>query len=184
MIRYRYVMFLARLMAITATVVAYVIGVSGPAAADPPPPPAPPLPNVTELTPISPVDYTVMAGNWYAFGGPGGVVCVINRTAVSYGCSAPAGAGLPGAPEGANLVSGGAVGPPVFSMTGRPPFAAVGEVRPLPPGSRLGFRDISCGLDGAGLLACVNTREQVGFVIGPSGSAIDETNQLTDRPQG
>ncbi|MCX6479004.1 MAG: hypothetical protein NTY24_00860 [Mycobacterium sp.] len=59
------------------------------------------MPNVTSFTPISPVDYTVMAGNWYAFSGPGGLTCVINKQDASYGCSGP----LPGAPDGANLIS-------------------------------------------------------------------------------
>ncbi len=82
-------------------------GVAGSAAADPSPTPAPTpvLPNVNVYTPISPVDYTVMGGNWYAFAGPPGVTCVINKQNTSYGCSGP----LPGAPGGANLVSAGRV---------------------------------------------------------------------------
>ena len=74
-----------------------VFGVAGSAAADPSPTPAPTpvLPNVNAYTPISPVDYTRVNGTWYAFAGPPGVTCVINRQNTSYGCSGP----LPGAPD-------------------------------------------------------------------------------------
>jgi len=34
------------------------------------------------------------------------------------------------------------------------------------------------------VVACVNSREQVGFVVGPSGTYIDDVNPLLDRPQG
>lgn len=149
--------------------------------ADPePPPPLPPLPDVNSYAPVSPVAYTVMDGNWYAFAGPAGVTCVINRQAVSYGCSGP----LPGAPEGANLVSGGQVGAPAFSSTERPVFAAVGTAKALPANTRLSFREISCGVDGSGVVACVNSRDQVGFVVGPTGSYINDVNPLLERPKG
>ena len=110
----------------------------------------------------------------------GGVTCVINKQDASYGCSGP----LPGAPDGANLVSAGPAGAPVFSTTDRPLFAAAGEAKPLPAGTRLSFREISCGMDGAGVVACVNTRDQVGFMVTPTGVFIDESNPLLDRPQG
>lgn len=154
---------------------------AGPAAADPAPPPAPPpLPDVNSYLPISPVDYAAMGGTWYAFAGPAGITCVIIRQSSSYGCSGP----LPGAPEGANLVSGGPVGAPSFAVTDRPNFAAAGEVKPLPPNTRLSFRDISCGVDGAGVLACVNTREQVGFIVTDTGTFIDDTSPLVGQPGG
>lgn len=146
----------------------------------PTPGPAPELPNVVSFTPISPVDYTVMSGNWYAFAGPAGIVCVINKQSVSYGCSGA----LPGAPEGANLVSGGAVGPPQFSSTDRALFSESGNLKPLPPNTRLSFREISCGVDGAGVVACVNSRDQVGFMIGPAGTFIDDVMPLVARPDG
>lgn len=148
--------------------------------AQPDPPPQPPMPNVTAFTPISPVDYTVMAGNWYAFAAPGGVTCVINKQDASYGCSGP----LPGAPGGANLISAGPAGAPVFSTTDRPLFSPAGEVKALPANTRLSFREISCGVDGAGVVACVNSRDQVGFMISPAGTFIDEFSPLLDRPQG
>lgn len=152
---------------------------AGPASADPPPDPAPPpLPDVNAYLPISPVDYTVMGGTWYAFAGPAGVTCVIIRQTSSYGCSGP----LPGAPGGANLVSGGPVGAPGFAVTARPNFAAAGEVKPLPPNTRLSFRDVSCGVDAAGVLACMNTREQVGFIVTETGTFIDATSPLVGQP--
>lgn len=132
------------------------------------------------FTPISPVDYTAMGGNWYAFAGPAGITCVINKQSVSYGCSGA----LPGAPEGANLVSGGAVGPPAFSATDRSMSAQLGNVKALPPNTRLSFREISCGADGAGVVACVNSRDQVGFMIGPGGTFIDDVMPLVARPDG
>ena len=135
---------------------------------------------MTAFTPISPVDYTVMDGNWYAFAGPGGITCVINKQIAGYGCSGP----LPGAPAGANLVSGGPVGAPTFSTTGRPLYSAAGGVKPLPANTRLSFREISCGVDGAGVLACVNTRDQVGFTITPTATFIDDSSPLLDRPEG
>ena len=148
--------------------------------ADPDPAPAPVLPNVNAYTPVSPVDFTVMNGTAYAFSAGPGITCVMNRTSGGYGCSGP----LPGAPEGANLVSAGPSGAPGFSSTTRPIFSAAGEVKPLQPNTRLSFQDISCGVDGAGVTACVNSREQVGFVISPAGTFIAGSNPLVDRPEG
>lgn len=161
---------------------AAAIGLAAGAGADPSPTPAPTpvLPNVNAYTPISPVDYAVMNGNWYAFAGPEGVTCVLNKQNGGYGCSGP----LPGAPGGANLVSAGPSGPPGFSTTERPIFAAAGDVKPLPPNTRLSFRDISCGVDAGGTVACVNAREQVGFVVGPAGTFVSGSNPLLDRPEG
>lgn len=160
--------------------VAAVAGVV-PATADPDPAPAPPpLPNVNAYAPISPVDYAAMDGNWYAFAGPVGVTCVINKISVGYGCSGA----LPGAPDGANLVSGGPFGPPSFSAAGPTIFAAAGPVKPLPPNTRLSFREISCGVDAAGAVACVNGHDQVGFVVSPAGTFIDDFNPMLDRPEG
>ena len=166
---------------LVATGVTFVTGVAGwvpISAAEPEPAPPPPLPNVNAYTAISPVDYTVAQGTAYAFAGPAGVVCVISRQSVSYGCSGP----LPGAPDAANLVSGGESGAPSFSAADRPIVS--GPVKALPPNTRLSFRDISCGVDGAGVVACVNSREQVGFVVGPAGTYIDDVNPLLDRPEG
>ncbi|WP_059016460.1 hypothetical protein [Mycobacterium sp. M26] len=156
------------------------IGLAGSAGADPTPAPAPVLPNINGYTAISPVDYTVMGGNWYAFAGPPGVTCVINKQNTSYGCSGP----LPGAPDGANLVSAGASGEPGFSTTGQPIFNSAGPVKPLPPNTRIGFRDISCGVDGGGVVACVNQHDQVGFVVGPAATFTSGPSPMLDRPQG
>ncbi len=140
----------------------------------------PVLPNVNAYAPVSPVDYTVMNGFWYAFAGPEGVTCVMNRQTGGYGCSGP----LPGAPGGANLVSGGPSGAPGFANADRPLFSAAGAVKPLPPNTRLSFRDVSCGVDAGGTVACVNQREQVGFVVGPAGTFVAGSNPLVERPEG
>ena len=153
-----------------------------PAWADPTPttsPAPPPLPNVNAYAPISPVPYAVNDGNMYIFAGPAGVTCAIDRQTGGYGCSGT----LPGAPDGANLVSGGSTGAPAFSTTPRPVFDATGT-KPLPPNTRLSFREISCGVDGAGVLACVNSRDQVGFVISAAGSYVNDVMPLVDRPEG
>jgi len=157
---------------------AVVIGVPAVAWADPAP--APTLPNVNAYTPVSPVDYTVMSGNWYAFSGGAGITCVLDKLNGGYGCSGP----LPGAPGGANLVSGGPVGPPGFSNTSQPIFAAAGDVKPLAPNTRLSFREISCGVDAGGSVACVNSHDQVGFVISPGGTFVAGSNPLLERPEG
>lgn len=57
-----------------------------------------------------------------------------------------------------------------------------GGAKALPPNTRLSFREISCGMDGSGMLACVNSRDQVGFVVGPGGSYVDTFMPLVDRP--
>ena len=150
------------------------------ASADPDPTPPPPIPDVNVYTPINPAEYAVLGGTWYAFAGPPGVTCIINRQNGDYGCSGP----LPGAPGGANLVSAGQAGAPAFSTTPQPLFAAAGPVKPLPANTRLSFRDISCGVDAAGVVACLNAREQVGFVVSPGGSFVNATNPMLDRPEG
>jgi hypothetical protein len=177
-VRYGVVMFLRILRgALGAAVVA--VTVASPASADPDPAPLP-LPDVNAYPPISPVDYSTMSGNWYAFAGPVGVICIIDKNNGGYGCSGA----LPGAPGGANLVSAGPVGSPTFANSGQPVFGAAGPVKPLPPNTRLSFRSISCGVDDSGTLACVNSRDQVGFVIGPAGTFINGVNPMLSRPDG
>ena len=95
---------------------AAVVGVPGLAAAQPQPAPPPPPPNVNALAPVKLSEYSVMDNNWYAFGTPDGLTCVLQRTG-SYGCSGP----IPAAPNGANLVSGGP-GPASFANTPRAGF--------------------------------------------------------------
>ena len=169
--------------AAVAAVASVTIIVAGPGAAgaDPEPVPAPPpLPDVNAYTPISPVGFTVNNGPWYAFAGPPGVTCILNRGNGDYGCSGP----LPGAPDGANLVSAGPAGAPTFSSTPAPLFASVSPAKALPPNTRLSFREVSCGVDGAGVVACVNSHDQVGFVIGPAGTFVNAAMPLLDRPEG
>ena len=180
LVRYGVVMILRFLSGAVGAAVVVVAAVA-PAWADPDPMPAPPpLPDVNAYAPISPVDYAAMEGNWYAFAGPVGVTCVIDRTNGGYGCNGA----LPGAPGGADLVSAGPIGSPTFSRAGRPIFAAAGEVAALPQNTRLSFREVSCGVDDTGTVACVNSRDQVGFIVGPAGTYINAFNPMLDRPDG
>lgn len=137
-------------------------GLIGAGTAGAEPAPGPPVPDVVAFPPVNPADYTVNSGKWYAFAGPGGVVCVLDALKGDYGCAGL----LPGAPEGANLVSAGPTGVPKFTATEGSPYADAGAVRPLPPRTRLSFRSTFCGTDEYGVVACLNTREGVGFVIG------------------
>ena len=159
---------------------ASVLALPGVAWADPDAPPPPAAPNVNAYAPIAPADYTSMGGAWYAFGTPDGLTCIIDRGHGVYGCSGA----IPAAPNGANLVSGGPAGAPAFANTDSPAFAVAGAVKPLPPKTRLSYKTISCGSDGAGMTACVNSFDQTGFVISPAGSYIlGETPPLLDRPK-
>jgi len=106
---------------------AAVVGASGFASAEPPPDPPPqppPLPNVNALAPVKLSDYAVMDGNWFAFTTPDGVICALQK-GNGYGCSGA----IPGAPDGANLVSGPYGGVPGFANTARPVFAVAGAAR-------------------------------------------------------
>ncbi len=154
-----------RTMLLAAAVAAGAVAGASPAAAEPGPAP-PPIPDVFSYMPVNPADYTVKAGRWFAFAGPPGVVCALDTINGEYGCAGP----LPGAPDGANLVSGGPLGLPVFTTTEGLKYADAGPVRPLPPNTRLSYRQVACGVDAAGVVACFNSRDQVGFVVGPTAS--------------
>jgi hypothetical protein len=170
---------LNRILAGAAIVVgAAAVAIPAVAAAQPTDPPAPPpLPNVNAFTPVKPSDYAVMDNQWYAFSTPEGLTCVLQRTG-GYGCSGP----IPGAPDGANLVSGGP-GAPQFANTPAPVFAAAGAAKPLASNTRISYQTISCGFDGT-ITACVDGRSQNGFVISPAGSYVVGGSPLTDRPEG
>ena len=154
-----------RRILLTTALAAVALGGVAPAAADPVPPS---IPNPFAYMPVNPANYTVNGGRWFAFAGPPGVVCVLDIINGEYGCSGP----LPGAPDGANLVSAGPSGMPAFTTTGTPKYATAGAVLPLPPNTRLSYRQVAFGVDDAGVVACLNTREQVGFVVGPQGSFV------------
>ena len=145
------------------TVVTATAGLIGAATSAADPVSVPAVPDVASYPPVNPSDYTVNAGKWYGFAGPAGTVCVLDTLKGDYGCAGL----LPGAPEGINLVSAGPTGVPKFTATGGSPYADAGAVRPLPPGSRLSFRSTFCGMDKGGTVACLNTREGTGFVVGP-----------------
>jgi hypothetical protein len=161
---------------------AAVVGMPGIAAAEPPPdpPPQPPAPpNVNALAPVKLSDFAVMDGNWFAFSTPDGLTCVLQK-GNGYGCSGP----IPGAPEGANLVSGSYGGVPAFASSPANVFAAAGAAKPLPAGSRISYQTVSCGNDGA-TTTCVDSRSQSGFVISPAGSfVLNEEPPLLYRPEG
>lgn len=168
---------LKKLLAVFAGAAA--VGAPGVAAAQPaPPPPPPPLPNVNAFTPANPQDFAAMDGNWYAFGAPGGLTCVIQRSGM-YGCEGA----IPGAPNGANLVSGSIGGQPGFSTTGGSVFAPAGEVEPLSPNTRLSYQTLSCGTDGT-FTSCVDSNTGAGFVVDPVSSfTVGPTNPLLNRPE-
>jgi hypothetical protein len=155
---------------------AAVIGVPGVAGADPeptPPPPPPPL-NLTTLAPVKPSDFAMQNGEYYGFAVPGDIVCGISRGSGRYGCSGP----LPAAPDGANVVTGGQQGPPGFANGGGPLFVFDGLPNRLLPGTRIGFRNVTCGTDGT-VTVCSNSFDGAGFVLSPAGSYIlDVSNPL------
>lgn len=171
-----------RFLTMTGVALGACVTLASPALADPDPAPAPPIPNVNAYMPVNPADYTTNKGRWFAFAGPAGVVCTLDNLSGDYGCSGP----LPGAPAGVNLVSGGPTGAPAFSTTAEPSLFAgpAGAVKALPPNTRISFRQVSCGVDAAGVVACLNSRDQVGFVVGPTTTWINAVNPLLDRPSG
>jgi hypothetical protein len=175
---HRVTRMLSRILIGVVAAGAAMIGVPGTAGADPQP--APEVPNINGYALANPMDYAAMGNRYYAFSTPDGLICAVDRTSGGYGCSGP----IPAAPGGANFVSGGARGAPGFSTADRPIFGAIGDVKPLPALTRLSFRNISCGLDGAGSTICTNQQDQTGFVLSPAGSYILDTNPLVDRPQG
>ena len=158
-----------RTMLIAAVTAVAGVALAPPAGAEPVPAPAPtPIPNVFSYMPVNPADYTVNGGKWLGFAGPPGVVCILDILKGEYGCSGP----LAGAPDGANVVSAGPAGAPVFATVEGVKYAAAGVVKPLPPQTRLTFRNTACGVDADGVVACLNGREQVGFVVGPNATYI------------
>ncbi len=119
-------------------------------------------------------------GEVYAFAVPGDIACVMSRGTGNYGCSGP----IPAAPGGANVVTGGQVGPPGFASSDRPVYAFEALPKRLPPGSRISFRNVTCGTDGVST-TCVNNYDGGGFVISPEASfVVGVTNPLLDRPEG
>lgn len=152
---------------------AAAFGASGVAVAEPPAPPPPPPPpfNVNTLAPVSPSEYGVTNGDIYAFTIPGGAVCVMSRGTGGYGCNGA----LPGAPEGANAVTGSQQGVPGFSIAGGPLYNFASPPKALTPGSRISFRNVTCGTDGTATV-CSNNFDGAGFVVQPAGSFVLQPN--------
>ena len=171
-------MVLSRIFFGAACVTAAVV-LNGPvlaAAQPPPPPPSPPAPDINAMQPVSPKEFAVYDGSVYVFSSAG-LTCMLQRSG-SYGCNGA----LPGAPEGANLVMGSAGGVPGFGGSALPIYG--GPVNPLPPNTRLSFGTVSCGGDGT-MTACIDSRNQSGFVVSPAGSYIvNAENPLLARPEG
>lgn len=158
-----------------------LLGVPGVAAADPEPapPPSPPAPNVMGYAPVKPSEFLLGDGSLYGFAVPGDIACIINRNSGNYGCNGP----IPGAPNGANLVTAQQVGPAGFSNSDRPLYVFEKLPQRLPAGSKISFRNVTCGTDGT-TTTCTNNYDGGGFVISPAGSfAVDPNNPLIDRPQ-
>lgn len=158
---------------------AAVIGVPGVAVAEPEPAPPPPPLNVNALASVKPSEYAMQDGAIYAFAVPGDIACVISRGTGNYGCSGP----IPAAPNGANVVTGGQTGPPGFANADRPLYVFETLPKRLEPGTKIGFRNVSCGTDGT-VTSCINSYDQGGFIISPAGSfVLNPTNPLLDRPE-
>ncbi|AFM15529.1 hypothetical protein Mycch_0711 [Mycolicibacterium chubuense NBB4] len=167
------------LVGLACVAAAGVLNASGLAAAQPAPPtepPTPPAPNINAYPSANPKDYAVLGGIAYAFSS-GGLTCMLQRSG-GYGCNGV----LPGAPEGANLVSGASGAVPGFSTAPAPMYG--GPVNALPANTRLSFGTVSCGGDGT-VTACVDSRNQSGFVVSPSATwIVNEVNPLVVRPDG
>jgi hypothetical protein len=156
---------------------ASMAGSSGAAIADPEP--GPPPPGVYSYAPVKPSEYAMQDGSMYGFAVPGDIACVISRKTGMYGCSGP----IPAAPNGANAVTGGQSGPPGFANADRPLYVFETFPKRLDPGTKISFRNVTCGTDGTST-TCVNSYDGAGFVISPGGSfVIDATIPLIDRPQ-
>ncbi|MCV7041983.1 hypothetical protein BST36_08330 [Mycolicibacterium moriokaense] len=166
------------LMGVVGAAGVALIGLPGTAMAQPSTPAPPPPPNVNAYAPAKLSDYQVVDSQWYAFKTADGLTCVLQRNG-GYGCSGA----IPGAPEGATLVSGGP-GIPSFARSAGDVFAGV-NAKPLPAGERLSFQTVSCGSDGS-VTTCSDSRNQSGFVLTPAGSYIINggVNPLLDRPEG
>lgn len=149
---------------------AAVCGAPGVASAEPEPAPPPP-PNANAFAPVSPTDYAQFNGDVYGFMAPGDIQCMLSRSTGSYGCSGP----LPAAPNGANVVTGTQQGTPGFSNADRPIYSFEAPPKPLAPGTRISYRNVSCGTDGTNTI-CNNTYDGGGFVLSPAGSFIIRPN--------
>ena len=120
------------------------------------------------FAPVKPSDFTTLDGSQYVFSVADGITCVMSRESGGYGCSGP----LPAAPNAANFVSGSQAGTPGFANADRPVYTGIaGEAKPLPAGSRISYRNVTCGTDGV-MTICQNNFDQGGFVISPAGSFV------------
>lgn len=152
---------------------AATIGVPGVAVADPdpaPPPPPPPL-NLAALKPATPSDFAIQNDQGYGFAVPGDIACVISRGSGNYGCIGP----IPAAPDGANQVTGAQQGVPTFKAVANPFYVFQTPPNRLLPGTRISFRNVTCGTDGT-ITQCTNQFDGGGFAITPTASFVLQPN--------
>ena len=150
---------------------AAMFGAPAVAGAEPEPAPPPPPPNANVFTPVSPSDFAQQNGEIYAFAVPGDLACVMSRGSGSYGCSGA----IPAAPNGANVVTGSQQGPAGFANADRPIYMFETLPKRLEPGTRISFRNVTCGTDGTTTI-CNNSYDGGGFVISPAASWVIEPN--------
>jgi hypothetical protein len=154
---------------------AAIVGVPGIGSADPDPAPGPPP--IMSFALVKPSEYSVLDGTTYAFSVNGDITCIISRTSGRYGCSG----NLPAAPG--NVVTGGQSGEPGFATSDAPIIRGVDVFKPLPPGSRIAFGNVTCGYDGTST-QCTNTFDQSGFVLSPAGSFTVDAIPMGRKPLG
>jgi hypothetical protein len=165
-----------RILIVLVTACAAVFGAPGIATGDPDPVPGPPP--ITSFALVKPSEYTVLDGSTYAFSVNGDITCIMSRDSGRYGCSG----NLPAAPG--NVVTGSQIGQVGFSTNDAPIIRGVDVFKPLPPGSRIAYKNVTCGYDGT-TMTCTNTFDQSGFVLSPAGSfVINDTNPQFDKPLG
>lgn len=132
------------------------------------------------FAPVSPSDFAQSNGEVYAFAAPGDLLCVMSRGTGGYGCSGA----IPAAPGGANVVTGMQQGAAGFANADRPIYSFETLPKRLEPGTRISFRNVTCGTDGT-MTVCSNSYDGGGFVISPAASYIIEPNNpLLDTGEG
>ena len=111
-------------------------------------------------------------GEIYAFTVLDGVNCLMSRGTGSYGCTGP----IPAAPGGATVVTGGQQGTPGFANADRPIYVFDTPPKALPAGSRISFRNVTCGTDGV-MAVCNNIFDGGRLRPQPGGQLHHRTDQ-------
>ena len=108
---------------------------------------------------------------------PGDIACVISRGSGNYGCSGP----IPAAPNGANVVTGAQVGPAGFTNADRPLYVFETLPKRLEPGTKISFRNVTCGTDGT-VTAVHQQLRRRRLRHQPGGQLCRRPEQSLDRP--